>query len=529
MHALHVTEEKHNKERYLVAILVAVGVLVRICGLGAFPGGVHQDEAYSAYEAYCLLTDGMDSWGYRFPVYLMTWGSGMNALQTYLMLPFVAVFGLETWVLRLPQALLACITLPVMYGLLKRLFSKETAYIGLAFLAICPWQITMARWGLESNLAPGMVLIGFSCFTKGMNNPKYYVLSALFYGLSLYAYATIWPVLPFLIMFHALYLLYVGKLRVNRWLFAGVALLGLLAFPLLLFLAVNWDIIAEIRTPLISIPRMMEMRNNDISLNHLYENVYRLVKTFLLQRDDRVWNASDEFGLYYHLSLPFIAFGAMGSLSAAIKSIRSRSFDGRVLVLIWLMLGAALGCLIDGNVNRLNFLHFPLIICAAIGIQNVCRWGGKWLPWLGKAVTVAYAFSFVLFVGFYFTEYQQQIAPQFNRGLEEALEFSKSAAGEEGIIHISDRIPYPKILFYEEMEPEVFRNTVKWRWEKHAYMMIDAAGRYAFDIVDECGESGVYVMVHDYMNDELPPGFDMACFDQIAVVYPADPSKNQGT
>lgn len=39
-----------------------------------------------------------DSSGYRFPVYLTAWGSGMNALNTYLMIPFMAVFGAEVWV-----------------------------------------------------------------------------------------------------------------------------------------------------------------------------------------------------------------------------------------------------------------------------------------------------------------------------------------------------------------------------------------------------------------------------------------------
>ena len=518
-------KEKKAEER-LVALLVLVGMLVRLVALGQYPGDIHQDEAYSAYEAYCLLTDGMDSWGYGYPVYLTTWGSGMNALQSYLMMPFVALFGLKTWVLRLPQALLACATLPVIYSLIKRLFSRETAVIGLAFLAICPWQITMARWGLESNLAPGMILLGFSCFIKGVEKPKYYVLSALFYGLSLYAYATIWPVLPFMILLQALYLWYVGKLKWNRWLFAGVLLLGLLALPLVLFLAVNWDMIGEIRTPWVSIPRMLEFRTGDISLNHLYENVYRLVKTFLLQRDDRVWNASDEFGLYYHISLPFIAVGAMNCLFSTVRSLKSRRYHAGALILIWLILGGVLGCLIDGNVNRLNFLHVPLIVCAVIGIYLVCNWMNKRIRWFGKAIASAYALSFLLFMGFYFTEYQDQVAPQFNRGLEEAVDFAKNVAGDEETIHVSDWISYPKILFYDEMPPAVFRNTVKWRWEKHAYMMIDAAGRYLFELIDEYDQSSVYIMVREHMSDDVPQGAEMACFDQIAVIYPADPGKN---
>ena len=81
-------------------------------------------------------------------------------------------------------------------------------------------------------------------------------------------------------------------------------------------------------------------------------------------------------------------------------------------------------------------------------------------------------------------------------------------------------------LFYDEMEPDVFRSTVEWRWKKHPYMMINAAGRYVFETIDEYDQSGVYIMVRDRMSDEIPDGSEMECFGQIAVVYPAAPKKN---
>ena len=89
-------------ERGMLALLVLIGVLVRVIALDRFPGGVNQDEAYSAYEAWCLLHDGMDSWGYRFPVYLTVWGSGQSALQSYLMVPMIALFGMNLWAIHIP-------------------------------------------------------------------------------------------------------------------------------------------------------------------------------------------------------------------------------------------------------------------------------------------------------------------------------------------------------------------------------------------------------------------------------------------
>lgn len=519
-----IIKEKNKAEKYLVFALLLIGMLVRLAALGQYPGGVNQDEAYSAYEAYCLLQDGMDSWGYKFPVYLTAWGSGMNALQSYLMMPFIALFGLKLWVLRLPQALIACACLPALYALLKRLFDKKTALIGLAFLAICPWHISMARWGLESNLAPGMVLLGFLFFVLGCDEPKYYVLSGLFYGLSLYAYATIWPVLPFMIVLQGGYAAYTGKTKWNRWIFGGILILLLLALPLLLFLAVNWGIIEEIRTPLISVPKILQMRSSDISLDHLYENVYRMVKTFLLQRDDMVWNASNEFGLYYHISLPFIAIGAVICLRDAYKSIRSRHFSGHVLVLVWLLCGAVLGCVIDGNVNRLNYLHFPLIICAVLGIRAACMRVGKRIKWLPAVLAAVYAISFSLFMGFYLTDYQSMIASWYDIGLEPAHAYAQSLT--DGEICVSDAISYPKILFYGQIEPDTFRDTVVWSGEPSAFMGMKAVERYRFGVDEASLKESVCLMKANEIGDILPEGTQVKFFDCVAVTWPADQVKN---
>jgi len=519
-----VAESQTKKaERYLIAALMLIGMLVRLVALGQFPGGVNQDEAYSAYEAYCLLSDGMDSWGYRYPVYLTVWGSGQSALQSYLMVPMVALFGLELWAIRIPQAVNACISLPVIYALLKRLFDRRTALIGLAFLAICPWHMMMARWGLDCNFAPGLLLLGLCFFAKGVDHPKYYVLSGFAYGLSLYAYATIWVVLPFVLLFHGIYLGYVGKLKLSKALVLGVFILGVMALPLLMFLAVNWGIIEEIRLPFLSVPRMPMMRGNEVSFSNLYENTYRMVKTFLLQRDDMVWNASDEFGLYYHLSLPFMVIGGIVMLIRTAKSIANRQYDGSALILVWLAFGVIQGCLIDGNVNRLNFLHFPLILCAIMGLAwTEKKLRGRWKK-LSVCIASAYGISFMLFAGFYFTGFQKQIDSWYDTGLEPALKYAQSMTDEE--IRVSDKISYPKILFYGQIEPEVFRETVVWRGEPSAFMSMESVEGFRFGVDDTAMAGNVCILKADELGESLPEGMSVKVFDQIAVLHPADPSE----
>lgn len=510
-----------KRERWLIAALMLIGVLVRVIALDRFPGGINQDEAYSAYEAWCLLSDGMDSWGYRFPVYLTVWGSGQSALQSYLMAPLMALLGPTLSAVRLPEAINACLSLPIIYLILRRLYDRRTALIGLAFLVVCPWHIMMARWGLDCNFAPGLLLMGMYFFIKGSDEPKAYLASGFVYGLSLYAYATIWVVLPFMLLLHAAYLWYTNKLRISRWLFAGAALLGVMAAPLIAFLAVNWGILPEIQTAFFSIPRMPQMRGDEVTFANLYENVYRLVKTFLLQRDGMIWNATDEFGLYYHISLPFMLLGGCVCLICSVKSIWRREFDGSVLILIWLALGMLQGCMIDGNINRLNFLHMPIILCIVLGIAQLTAWlRGKWRI-AGGCIAAAYAVSFVLFIGHYFTGYQQQLDPYFDAGLDEALDYAQSVT--DGEITVSSEIIYPKILYYGRIEPETFRKSVVWSGEPGAFMRINTVDRYRFGVTKEAMHEGVCILKAAEIEKGLPEGVQAQIFGSTAVVHRADP------
>ena len=93
-----------KREKWIFFALLFLGVCVRLYRFGSAPPGLNQDEAFAAYDAWALLHYGTDSSLHRFPVYLTAWGSGMNALESYFMIPFLALFGVKVWVLRLPQS-----------------------------------------------------------------------------------------------------------------------------------------------------------------------------------------------------------------------------------------------------------------------------------------------------------------------------------------------------------------------------------------------------------------------------------------
>ena len=242
--------------RVLLVLFLLVGAALRLWRFGAVPEGLNQDEAFAAYEAWCLLTTGRDSFGHSLPVDLTAWGSGMNALESYLMIPCLALLGRTTLAVRLPQLIVSLLSL-----------------CSLFLLAVCPWHVMLSRWGLESNLAPGFLLFGLYFFLRGLEDCRWLPLSALMYGLSLYCYAAIWPFVPLILLLQGGYALWCGKLRFRgregAWLLGAAAVLLALALPLVLFLLVNWGLLPELHLGPFTVPRLVVMRDGEFSLSRV--------------------------------------------------------------------------------------------------------------------------------------------------------------------------------------------------------------------------------------------------------------------
>lgn len=508
-----VNEGAGKINRLLFWLFMLAGIFARIWMFGAVPGGINQDEAFAGYEAYSILNYGMDSAGYRFPVYLVAWGSGMNALETYLMIPFIAVFGFETWVIRLPQLIVGVLSLWVLYLTVRRLANERLALCALGLLAISPWHILLSRWGLESNLAPGFVLFGMYFFLRGLENSRYLMLSALMYGLSLYAYATIWPFVPLIILLGLVYCIIHKKIKFDRYLLMSAVILLSLALPLLLFLAVNYGIIEEIRLSFISIPRLLYMRSDELALGNIVRNIKNLLKLIVMQSDGLPWNFAGIYGLMYKISLPFTLLGIIKCSAELVRSMKAREFCAGALVLIQLLVALLLGMLIDANVNRVNILFIPFIILTAQGICWICSGPRE------KLLIVFFAVYMLHFVGFeiyYFNDYKNQIGYYFNAGLEQAME---AVEDTEGTVYVSADIFYPDILFYSALPVDEFLATVEYKNYPSAFLRADSFGRYDFSFdAEQPDETASYILSPGTDTSALiAAGFDLQQFEKFIV------------
>ncbi len=440
-------------------ILCLVGFFSSFIMLGRIPGGVNQDEAYAGYEAYSILHYGMDSHGYKNPVYFMSWGSGMNVLYSYLSIPFIAMFGLNNFSIRIVQVISSLLLLVFSYKFVKRISGIKYAMWTLFLLTISPWRILMSRWGLESNLAPTFIIIAWYFMVKVIDNKKYLICAFIFYGLSLYCYATLWIVVPIMIAGQVLYLWKYKKIRFDVTFLLAVLLLLMMAFPLMLFVLVQYGVIPEIRTRMFSIPLLSGFRGSEIGFTNIFYNLKALFAMIFDQSDNLLWNSDGKYGLYYHISEFFIVTGIIILVYRIYTEIKNKNFSLKIFYLINFLSVIFQAALIsDINVNKINSIHVLIIICIAVAVvwlgENITNFK------ISYAIAVGYICIFACFMKYYYTDYNNQISSCFQENLQEAITWYDKNLDKD--VMCVGNINYAKFLYCTKYPADKFVSTVEY-------------------------------------------------------------------
>lgn len=488
-----------NKVNLIFLLIFTIALISRCYSFLRVPGGIHQDEAYALYESWSLLNFGVDSWGYHNPVYFISWGSGMNVLLSYISIPFVKFFGMNLIAIRLPILIASLLTLVCVYFIGVELKNKKFALFVLFLLTISPWHIMASRWAIESNLAPALLMLSLYFIIKGTRKSSYFVWSAVFFGLSLYTYATIWIMVPLFLILVCIYLLLVNKIKLDRYVLISVVVLFVLALPLLLFLLVNNGLIHEIRTPLISIPKLLVDRGNEVSITSIFNGAKQLIKLLIFQIDDRLIDSTIHFGLYYHISIVFIVIGILSYFKTFIYSVKNKRFTNEAIFAIFLLTSLFNACLIQVIVIvRVNFIHIPLIICCAKGwysLINIVKSEEK-RNLIVKLSVIIYTCLFLAFQIEYHTVSAKELEKKFNYDFVSAVQFADKLNVER--VHVNPELvgKYSILLYALEISPGEFATEAKYFNFPAPYLYMESFGKYQFYLVDYdyLDEQGAYVL-----------------------------------
>ncbi len=129
-----------------IVFCFALAAILRIAWLEQYPTGLHFDEAWMGYNAFLLLKQGVNIYGQHWPIDVNILGDYVSAMNAYLLVPFVKLFGLRTFAIRFLPVLASLATLVLGSTVVFRL-TKNSVITGIfaILFAVSPWNIIMSR------------------------------------------------------------------------------------------------------------------------------------------------------------------------------------------------------------------------------------------------------------------------------------------------------------------------------------------------------------------------------------------------
>lgn len=211
---------KNNKKIILcLVILFIFSFSLRIYKVGTMPSGILIDEASYGYNAYSILETGKDEHGLAYPLVFKAFGDQKLPAYGYILVPFIKVFGLNNFAVRLPSVIAgSLLCLAVFFLLLKFGFNIKLAFIGGLITATSPWSIILSRFGYESNLSLLFFVSGllFTFISYRNNKLILAILGGVFLGLTWYSYVAYKLITPLILLSFLLVFKRKNKRIINR-------------------------------------------------------------------------------------------------------------------------------------------------------------------------------------------------------------------------------------------------------------------------------------------------------------------------
>lgn len=510
----------------IFVLILALGIFARTWEFVSLPPGLNQDEVSSAVDAYYVLHYGMDRNGVSYPIQFIMWGSGQSSLYEYILIPFIG-FGLTPLTTRLPMLMAGILAMPLMYLAAKRIAGERYALIAMFLLAISPWHIMMTRWSLNDNMLPVIFLAGFLCVLKSTLDNRWFMAGCVFFAVCFYAYGAAYVAVPIFLLISTPLLLSAKKVSFKTAML-GFGILAFLSIPILLFFSMNFLGLASIHLGPFTIPRFpVQPRYESLSvlfgenrLQLMTHNLLVMLKVLIVQTDGLIWNSLPSYGYFYKVTFPLELIGLWMLITWRHKTRHSE----RLMVLAWILGALMIGLQIEVNINRINLIFMPLILCVAILLE----WLAERSKTLFIASICAFLIAFAFFTRDYFGKpYRDEIGRELSAGFLPAMDFAIQAGDHP--ICASDKVnmPYIYALFAEKPNPLDYLNTVEYINPEAEFRQVRAFGRYTFGLQNcRLVPNTIYILRDDERLPSLETIYATYKFGIFNVYVPTNASGN---
>lgn len=528
-------QKVYEKNYYIfLFFVIVIGLTVRVYKFGSIPGGINQDEAMAAVDAFALGSYGTDRFGMYMPVHFTAWGyAQMNVLMSYITIPFIKLFGLSKDVARLPTLFISLTSLWALYSLCRIYLDKNISVLILTLCVINPWHIMQSRWALESNLFPHFILFSMLFFHLGFaRNRIYYYISMIFFGLAMYTYGIAWFTMP-IFLFSIFMYLWLKRIISLKHILIMLIIYLIISLPIYGLILVNYFKMPTVQTPIFSIPYFPDnSRTTEILFfsynifDQLRDNIIGIYKVIIRQEPDLPWNSIPEYGIIYLFGIPLFLYGLTQIIrlskirkSLIIKSLSAYDYNCGTnffyfSLLVWLFCGVITGSSISYlNVNKINIIIYPLIIITGIGIYYLVNK----IKISTMILVIMFIVSFFGFCQSYFGEHSKILAKKSYDGFGDAIEYINDF--EQDYIYItpwtqdksSADVSEILTLFYHNIDAKYFQG-ISVPDSKSVKKILPYKDRYKYIKIDKLDINPRDKAVYIVRNEETTPFDDNIFF-----------------
>lgn len=452
---------------YLIFLLIILGaIFLRIYKLDYLE--LFGDEIDAGYQSYSLLTNASDYKGYLWPVYMQSFSEWRAPGLMYAMVPFIKLFGLNEWGVRLCPVFYGVLSIIGFYYLLLRLgVKKNVSLIAICLLSITPWHIQYSRTAFELTLMSSGLIWGSYFLIKGLrqNQYKLIIVAGISYCTSLYTYNTANIFVPLLALI-SIWLFKANKKQILVLFFTGLILALPLGFQIVyghasdrfgsMSLFGNKEIIAKVND-------YRNAGNNSIISKFLYNKITVASKqivfnysnafgsNFLFKDGDVTFRHSlHQVGNLYWVELVLIVFGF-------VYLFRSKNIDigNRWFLSLMLISPLPASLTIDGSnhASRLFLLVFPLTYFAALGLSKMSNW-------IKIVLCLLLIFEFINFQYYYWNFYRSESWRWWHVGYKESMQYvGRNQDSFQKVIMDNTYEPsLIRFLFWNQVNPKLVFN-----------------------------------------------------------------------
>lgn len=487
------------------------------------PPELNRDEAALGYNAYSLVKTGLDEWGKPWPVVFRSFGDMKLPGYIYLLTPFIALFGLQNWVVRLPSLLAGILLIPSTYFFAKKLnISHAASLLAALAVSVSPWALHYGTTAFEANVSLCLFLWFLICLFETRKKMYTVWLAGFFLLCSLLTYNAPLMLAPIILV--AAYM--IKKIRLSEFLI-------ITSFLLFAFILVFPASQGKSGIGLWSNPQVAETANQLrveskgsffgkifyrpvflVLPVMLQQHIQAFTPYFLVQgKVQNPWHTIGSSGFIPLLLYLLTIIGLILCAGRAVWSVlKKKSLPKSEFLLLVLTLSAPLPASFTQDAPHATRSLFLFVMCSVLSMWCVDQWRNHWKnrnPLVGRISIFFIALYFVV-AGIYSTSSRMQFPKEkysIDWWVGARKIFTDATALSEKVAVIGDvHYSYIYPLYFAKTDPNQYRaNTVRVQDSQVGLVKVASFGKFVFS----ASVSDIPEDVHYYIVQVAPGMFEL--------------------